>query len=217
MKSEQPTAPSLGFDVVRLEEVDLPVSQLQEKYPKTGRFSAGFILVRQDPANLSKPKVLLIQRSYGGSWAETWETPQGGNEEKDKNLRDTALRETEEEVGLLIRREAIYPLAYRRTFKHKGSLMTSYQLIAIVDGEVDITLSDEHLAWGFFDEDEIKEFGPFDDKKIQQDQYVMLEKKKAMLLNFFFNEESLREGKLDEIVTEGCGRSVESCCVSHAA
>ncbi|KAJ6105252.1 hypothetical protein N7523_010062 [Penicillium sp. IBT 18751x] len=193
--------PSHDINVVRLEEVDKPVSQLRIESPKIGRFSAGFIVVRRNPTNASTQEVLLIQRSYGGSWPEAWETPQGGNETKDKTIRDTALRETEEEAGLVIAPETIFPLVYRRTFEHKGSLMTSYQLIAMVDGEVDITLSDEHLAWGFFDEKKVEKFGLCDIKNIHQDQYVMLEGKKEMLRHFFTNTESLRKGEMEAIMS----------------
>lgn len=201
MDSEQPRLPYHGIDVVRLEEVDLPVSQLKTENPAIGRFSAGFIVVRPNSANPSKLEVLLILRAYGGSWPETWEPPQGGNEEKDKTIRDTALRETEEEAGLIIRPENIFPLAYRRAFEHKGSQMISYQLIAMVDRKADITLSDEHLAWGFFGEEEVEQFGLFDKEKIQQDQHVMLEGKQEMLHHFFANEESLRKGELEAIVS----------------
>ena len=78
--------------------------------------------------------------------------------------------------------------------------MASYQLIAMIDGEADVTLSDEHLAWGFFDEEEIENFGPFDKTKSKQDEHVMLESKKEMLRHFFANEESLRKGDEEAIV-----------------
>ncbi|KAJ5330556.1 hypothetical protein N7476_000339 [Penicillium atrosanguineum] len=189
------------MDVVTLEEVDQPISRLKTKNPAVARFSAGFIVVRPNSANLSELEVLLIRRAYGGSWAEAWETPQGGNEEKDKTIRDTALRETKEEAGLIIQPENVFPLAYRITFEHKGSLMTSYQMIAMVDREADINISDEHLAWRFFDEEEVEQFGLFDKNKIQQDPHVMLQGKKEMLCHFFANEESLRKGEMEAIVS----------------
>ncbi|OQD76250.1 hypothetical protein PENANT_c132G08727 [Penicillium antarcticum] len=181
--------------MVKLQDVDVPISALQTMNPGVDRFTASFILVRDNPDNPSQPQVLLIQRGHDGSWGGSWEKPGGGHEfDKDNSIMQTALRETKEEVGLKISTEAIFPAAYRTAFLHKGLQMASYTFIAELGREASITLSDEHLRWGFFDEESLRLFGPYEKEKAQQDGGVMLERKKEILRHFFTNKEQLKIG-----------------------
>jgi 8-oxo-dGTP pyrophosphatase MutT (NUDIX family) len=106
----------------------------------------------------------------------------------------TALRETQEETGIIIPPEAIFPLVYRITFEHNGLLMNYYMFIAQLDGAIPVTLSGEHLAWGFFNEKEVQSFGTFDKEKARQRKHVMLESKKRTLCHIFINKERLKNG-----------------------
>ena len=57
-----------------------------------------------------------------------------------------------------------------------------------------VTLSDEHLAWGFFNEQEARSFGTFDKEEARQQKHVMLESKKRTLCHIFRNKERLKNG-----------------------
>ncbi|KAJ6069154.1 hypothetical protein N7499_011041 [Penicillium canescens] len=190
-----PNKASVEPVLVRLKDIDIPVPALQKANPDINRFSAGFIILRENPVDLSNPHAFLIQRGFDGSWGGTWEGPGGGYEPgKDATIVETALRETQEEAGIVIPPEAIFPLVYRRTFEHKGLLMNYYIFIAQLDGEIPVTLSDEHLAWGFFNEQEARSFGTFDKEEARQQKHVMLESKKRTLCHIFRNKERLKNG-----------------------
>ncbi|KAJ5384720.1 hypothetical protein N7517_002631 [Penicillium concentricum] len=183
--------------LLRLQDVNIPMSVLQEKNPDTNRFTASVIAFRQNSETPSQPEVLLIQRGYEGSWGGSWEVPGGGYETgKDVSILQTALRETKEEASLEISSNFIFPLVYRTTFWHKESRMASYTFIVELSKEVPIVLSDEHLDWGFFNEKEICLFSPYEKGKAQ-DGHVMLKRKKETLRLFFFNKESLRNGDVN--------------------
>ncbi|KAJ5446381.1 hypothetical protein N7491_002463 [Penicillium cf. griseofulvum] len=152
--SNDPTAEPI---VVRLQDVNIPMSDLQKKNPDIDRFTASVIIFRQNPGHPSQHGVLLIQRGYEGSWGGSWEVPGGGYETgKDVSIFQAALREAEEEAGLKIPPKLIFPLVYKTTFRHKESRMASYTFIVELPKEVPITLSDEHLDWGFFNEKDIR-------------------------------------------------------------
>lgn len=174
------------------------MSKLQRKNPDIERFSAGFIVLSQDTADPWNPKALLIQRGNDGSWGESWEGPGGGYEsKKDATIKDTALRETKEEAGVIVDPETIFPVVYERFFEHKGLRMASYTFIALMDVKDHVELSREHLDWGFFGEKEVQNFGPYDEAKSSQVKHVMLVSKKRTLLDIFENRENLQQG--DEI------------------
>ncbi|KAJ5897446.1 hypothetical protein N7504_007734 [Penicillium tannophilum] len=191
--SNDPTTEPL---VLNLKEVDIPIPALQENNPNVGRYTASFIVFRQ-ATNSAKPQVLLIQRGHDGSWGGSWEVPGGGYEPgKDDTIMQTALRETKEEAGVHISPSAVFPLVYRTAFWHKESWIASYTFIAEVAEEVPITISDEHLDWGFFDEDDIQRFGVYQ-KGEDQVGHVMLARKKGILRHFFTHRDSLRNGDVD--------------------
>lgn len=201
MSSVLPSKPSTEPTVVRLEDVDIPVPALQKENPDINRFSAGFIILHQHPVVSSKQQALLIQRGCDGSWGETWEGPGGGYApDEDVTIKHTALRETQEEAGVVVPLKAIFPLVYRTTFEHKGLRMAYYTFVAQLDEEVPVTLSHEHLAWGFFDEEYVGNFGPFNNEKSRRQQFVMLEDKKRILCHIFKNRESLKNGVKDGIM-----------------
>ncbi|KAJ5636640.1 uncharacterized protein N7484_009953 [Penicillium longicatenatum] len=182
--------------VLKLEEVDVPITVLQENNPNVGRFTASFIVFHQT-TNPAKPQVLLIQRGHDGSWGGSWEVPGGGHEPgKDDSILQTALRETYEEAGVHISPDAVFPLVYRTAFWHKESWIASYTFIAEVAEGVPITISDEHLDWEFLDEDDIRRFGVYQKGEAQEGR-VMLARKKGILRHFFMNRESLRNGDVD--------------------
>lgn len=186
-----PTAEPL---VVRLQDVDIPMPFLQEKNLDINRFTASVIVFRQHSDCPSQPQVLLIQRGYEGSWGGSWEEPGGGYEPgKDVSIMQTALRETKEETSLELSSNVIFPLVYRTTFWHKGSRMASYTFIVELGEEVTIAMSDEHLDWGFFNEEDIRLFGLYNKGEAQGGR-VMLERKKETLRHFFINKDSLRNG-----------------------
>lgn len=182
--------------VLKLKDVDIPIPALRDNNPNVGRFTASFIVFRQT-TNSAKPQVLLIQRGHDGSWGGSWEVPGGGYEpEKDDTIMQTALRETEEETRVHISPDAVFPLVYRTAFWHKESWIASYTFIAEVAEGVLITISDEHLDWGFFDEDDIQGFGVYQ-KGEDQEGHTMLTRKKGILRHFFLNRESMRNGDVD--------------------
>lgn len=201
MSSVLSNKPSTEPTVVRLKDVDIPVPVLQKENPDINGFCAGIIILRRHPAVSSKEQVLLIQRGCDGSWGETWEEPGGEyGPDEDATIKHTALRETQEETGVTIPPEAIFPLAYRTTFEHKGLRLAYYTFVAQLGEEVTVTLSHEHLAWGFFDEEYIGNLGPFDNEKNRQEKFVMLEDKKRILCHTFKNRESLENGDKDGIM-----------------
>lgn len=192
-------APSFKTSLVRLEDVDIPISTLQERNPKIDRFSAGFIILRRVPRDLSKLFALLIQRGCDGSFGKTLEGPGGGLEpRKDVTIISTALRETKEETGIDVPLNAIFPLLYLTEFQHKNSRMGYYTFVTELLGEIPVTLSEEHLYSGFFDADEVQDFEIFDEEKSIKERNVILESKKKTLCHIFENCESLRNG--DEVM-----------------
>ncbi|KAJ9283461.1 hypothetical protein DTO280E4_9137 [Paecilomyces variotii] len=88
-------------------------------------------------------------------------------------MKYTALRETKEEIGVVVSPEAVFPLVYRRTFKLKGLRMVYYTSVAQLGAKVPVTVSHEHIAWGFFDEEAVRNFGPFVKEKSRQVKHLV--------------------------------------------
>ncbi|KAJ5654968.1 hypothetical protein N7490_001971 [Penicillium lividum] len=195
MSSVPPKNPPPDSVVMRLEDVDIPVPALRRQNSDIDRFSAGFIILHQDPADPTKQQALLIQRGYEGSWGGSWEGPGGGYEpSKDATIKNTALRETEEESGVIVPLEAIFPFVYKRTFEHKDLRMAYYTFIAQIDAQFSVTLSHEHLDWKFFGEEDVRNFGPFDETESRQVNDVMLKSKRQTLCHIFENRGELKSG-----------------------
>ncbi|KAJ5555901.1 hypothetical protein N7513_003543 [Penicillium frequentans] len=194
MGSAPPDNPPPDSVVITLEDVDIPMSALQSQNPDINRFSAGFIILRPDPTDSLKQQALLIQRGYDGSWGESWEGPGGGYDcLKDKTIKETALRETEEESGVIVPLRSIFPFVYKREFEHKGLQMAYFTFIAQLDADFSVALSHEHLDWRFFGEEDIQNLGSFDKTKSRQVNYVMLESKRQTLCHVFENMETLKQ------------------------
>ena len=193
----------MGFTIVSVKEVSAPFKQSE-------RFSASVLLFCQNPNNQTTDCILLLQRARFGqdengqkkenSWALSWEPPGGGYEPTDSTLLETAIRETKEETGLEVQPSSHE--AYKETFVHKGMRMTRYTIIADVDtnhGSIKLR-ADEHLAFHWATEEEVRNSLPYDDKNFGEGPLVMLPNKKDMILDAFEKRKVAKE-------TEGAG-----CC-----
>ncbi|KAJ6105134.1 hypothetical protein N7523_010208 [Penicillium sp. IBT 18751x] len=163
--------------MVRLKDVDIPISALQERNPKIDRFSAGFIILSRVPRDhLSKLFALLIQRGCDCSFGKTLEGPGGGLESrKDVTIISTALRETKEETNIEVPQNATFPVLYSTELWHINSRMGYYTFVTERPAKIPVTLSEERLCSGFFDADDVQDFETFDKEKSITKRNVMLE------------------------------------------
>lgn len=94
----------------------------------------------------STNRVLLLQKKFGkniGTWGLT-----GGKNEQGETAWQGLLREVEEEIGLLPNFIKSFPLE-RFVSSDNGFKFHTY--LSIVNDEFLPILSDEHMAWGWFD------------------------------------------------------------------
>ncbi|RWQ91221.1 hypothetical protein C8Q69DRAFT_511187 [Paecilomyces variotii] len=158
MRSVLPNKPPAEPVLLRLEDVDIPVPALQKENPtSTGSALASSFFAKTHSIHpINRPFSFNVDATDHGY---------------------TALRETKEEIGVVVSPEAVFPLVYRRTFKLKGLRMVYYTSVAQLGAKVPVTVSHEHIAWGFFDEEAVRNFGPFVKEKSRQVKHVMLEAK----------------------------------------
>jgi 8-oxo-dGTP pyrophosphatase MutT (NUDIX family) len=97
------------------------MKKLDSNEPPSGQMRAAVSIVLQ---NREAPSILLIKRAdrEGDPWSGQVAFPGGKAQEGDATLKDTAIRETKEEVGIDLRTQAEF-LGYFTPFKtHTGTL-----------------------------------------------------------------------------------------------
>ena len=114
-----------------------------------GKKAAGFIVFRRksvkEKENEKKVSFLLLQASKS---SHHW-TPPKGHLDPGENYMDAAIRETEEEAGLLKEHYDIYPnFMVHLEYPVHGKLKTViYWLAELKDPETKIKISHEHLKY----------------------------------------------------------------------
>lgn len=89
-----------------------------------------------------KDKILLLKRHKNDSWGETWGLPSGGVEEGEEFV-DTAVRELEEEISLVVSKEELEDLDFFNHLAEESEFIYRiYRLI--VEKEYKPELSEEH-------------------------------------------------------------------------
>lgn len=184
---------------LRIEDVDVPFSKAQEEYEGIKGHIGSAIIIFEFRG---ERKVLLIQR-VGGSKPRSWEVPGGKYEEdEDKTIVDTAIRETEEETGWKFTREHVLNIVYRDVFNQaKGAKNDIHYIIVNQKLDIDNMSSkiklrdDEHCAYGLFTKEQVKgfasrtqaEFKNEDEirQAIESGQKLMLSSKKEHVLMAF--------------------------------
>ncbi|CAG9858668.1 unnamed protein product [Phyllotreta striolata] len=104
------------------------------------KVAAGFVIFRRFTPTI---EYLLLQASYG---IHHWTPPKGHVDPGETELMTTALRETEEESGLLKSDLKIYMECKRETtYMVKGKPKdVHYFLAELINSKAEVKLSDEH-------------------------------------------------------------------------
>lgn len=106
--------------------------------------AAGFLFVSR------QGRFLLLRRSQGDSTPGLWSIP-GGGSKPGESAEETAVRETEEEIGFL----PVCRLIDRVDMQgDRGFCYTTF--IAEVSAEFEPILNEEHDAYGWFDEEDLE-------------------------------------------------------------
>ena len=116
----------------------------QEPAPRGLRFAAVSIII----SNREEPKVLLIRRAEraGDPWSGQIAFPGGKKQPEDATARDTAIRETDEEVGIDLGRSATF-LGYASvTTTHTGT-MDVVPSVFVLTREVEVTPNEEVASY----------------------------------------------------------------------
>lgn len=103
-------------------------------------------------------RILLVKQPNG-----LWELP-GGKPDDDEDPEDTLLREFEEETGLKIQPAGLIDRWIRRKKNGRRRLVLHYHCIARFSPD-DIELSDEHVDFGLFNNNEIADLDMLDGYK----------------------------------------------------
>ena len=90
------------------------------------------------------PKTLLIKRAdrEGDPWSGQVAFPGGKSQEADKSARDTAIRETREEVGIDLAAASEF-LGYFRSFKTHTGVMEVIPSVFLLRGTVTVRTNEE--------------------------------------------------------------------------
>lgn len=109
---------------------------------QTVRVGVGVILIRDN-------KILLGER-MGSHGANTW-SPPGGHLEFGENIETCAIRETEEETGLII--SSVEKLAFTNDFfeKEEKHYVTLFVTASDITGEPHVTEPDKCKQWQWFE------------------------------------------------------------------
>jgi 8-oxo-dGTP pyrophosphatase MutT (NUDIX family) len=106
-----------------------------------------------------KPSVLLLQRSATERvYPNLWELPSGKVELDDETLLHAAARECKEETGLEVTEFTAAAESFEYTIEGRGRTLQLNFLANVRDVE-EVAVSEEHQAFGWYSEEEIKEVG----------------------------------------------------------
>ena len=118
---------------------------LAKNRPFLGSGSASVAIILRDE---EPPSVLLIRRAErpGDPWSGQIALPGGRSSLKDRNPRDTAIRETFEEVGIDLSAGAEF-LGYGKTTTTHTGAMEVVPVVFGLSGQVEITPNDEVASY----------------------------------------------------------------------
>jgi 8-oxo-dGTP pyrophosphatase MutT (NUDIX family) len=117
------------------------------------RYSAAGLIIRTTDEKVQE--ILMIQRAEKDYWPHEWEFPRGGCEkEKDKTLRDCAVREIKEEVGLDIQpTKLLDKYKYTRYEGTKKIITYCYNYkCKLLNPNQEVRLSKEHQSFKWISE-----------------------------------------------------------------
>jgi 8-oxo-dGTP pyrophosphatase MutT (NUDIX family) len=117
-------------------------AKLNANEPLTGELRRASVAVAlKDPES---PSVLLIKRADQASdpWSGQVAFPGGKAREGDQTLRDTAIRETREEVGIDLGRDADF-LGYFVPFKTRTGALDVFPAVFLLRKEVEVRSNEE--------------------------------------------------------------------------
>lgn len=118
------------------------------------RYSAGGLILREGDGGVEE--LLMIQRSKDDFYPNQWEFPRGGcDSEKEKTLRDCAIREIKEETGLDVKPlKLIDKIRYIRHTGKEGKRITicyNYKC-KMLNPNQEVRLSKEHQGYKWISE-----------------------------------------------------------------
>lgn len=117
-------------------------------------------------------KVLLLKRCDTSNWAPSAWALVGGKVESGETPKDAAIREALEETGLQLN-DFIGDFIVRT----KGDTI-EYVFVTTIEGQPEITISDESSTYGWFNTDEIRNIEP---KCPHLDDFIALAKQKLIV------------------------------------
>lgn len=118
------------------------------------------------------PKVLLLKRCSATGWEPDKWALVGGKVDDGETPVEGAIRETFEETGLVLD-DFIGDFVVRTTGDH-----IEYVYVTTIEGEPAITLSDEHIDYGWFSTEDIQNL---ENKAQHLDDFIALAKQKLVV------------------------------------
>ena len=104
-------------------------------------------------------EILILRRAnYMKNFGGLWGFPGGTVNEKDKNSKETAIRELKEETGIELSWNEKHKCSLYKTIKNKDNSISYYYLVKLETNIKDIKLSKEHSKYDWFNIDNKKNY-----------------------------------------------------------
>lgn len=104
-------------------------------------------------------EILILRRAnYMKKFGGLWGFPGGTVNEKDKNSKETAIRELKEETGIELSWNEEHKCSLYKTIKNKDNSISHYYLVKLETNIEDIKLSKEHSKYDWFNIDNKKNY-----------------------------------------------------------
>ncbi len=105
------------------------------------------------PVSRRRPSVLVIERAskHGDPWSGHMAFPGGRNEDRDADLIQTAIRETHEETGIILRRDALAGQLHDIDGRHSNLIVSCFVFKVTQPGRMQLNHEVANAFWVSFD------------------------------------------------------------------